>query len=77
MSSTIAAHVYEAKRLAIAATTLSGLVFCIFRPTPLEAVAQVPHKTDAEFALLLRETGEVASIQIVKKHRQRGLGRCG
>jgi hypothetical protein len=50
MSSAIPAYLYESKCRAFLATTLSGLILCVFYPAPLQAVGGIVKKTDAKLA---------------------------
>jgi TonB family protein len=59
MRSKIPRLICENKRIAIAAATLSGLIFCVLCPTSLNAAAEAAHKTDAELAQALIGTWEI------------------
>jgi TonB family protein len=63
-----ATHDYEGKRPALLATTLSGLILCIFYSTSLQAVAGATHKTDAELAEAVIGTWELPSNVGFSKH---------
>ena len=56
-------HVYESKRRAFLATTLSSLILCVLGPTALQAIGGAVHKTDAELTAALIGTWEVRPIE--------------
>src|SRR5437867_3428220 len=64
VTSRIPAHVYEGKSWAFFATTLSGLILCVFCATSLEAVGEAAHKTDAELTKEVIGTWEIVFARI-------------
>jgi TonB family protein len=65
MSSTKpATHHHEARRAALLAAILPGLILCVFTATSLQAVTGAAHKTDAELTQALIGTWELPRTRI-------------
>src|SRR5947207_12618417 len=64
MTSRILARICDSMCLGIAASTVSGVIFCVLCPNSAQAVAEPTHKTDAELAATLVGTWEVLPVRV-------------